>query len=118
MMTKLTSDIQANKLMFVEETQNTRIVWSLRNEEGDWLSVASSEFEDSEVMPFWSNEADVKAQCADEWAEFQPSELPLDIFLEDWMITLAEDGVLVGLNWNQDLEGLELEPSDVAKLYI
>ncbi|MEC6798163.1 MULTISPECIES: DUF2750 domain-containing protein [Photobacterium] len=117
-MTKLTADIQANKALFVTETQATRVVWSLRNEEGDWLSVASSEFEDSEVMPFWSNEADAKVQCADEWAEFQPSELPLDIFLEDWMITLVEDGVLVGLNWNESLEGIELEPSEVAKLYL
>ncbi len=117
-MSKLTSDIQANKELFVTESQETRLVWTLRNEEGEWLSVESSEFEDSEVMPFWSNEADAKAQCSDEWAEFFPSELPLDIFLEDWIITLAEDGVLVGLNWNAQLEGVEAEPADVAKLYL
>lgn len=117
-MTKLTADTQENKALFVTETQATGVVWSLRNEEGDWLSVASSEFEESEVMPFWSNEADAKVQCADEWAEFQPSVLPLDIFIEDWMLTLVEDGVLVGLNWNESLEGVELEPSDVAKLYL
>jgi hypothetical protein len=51
-MTKLTADIQANKELFVAETQETRIVWGLCNEDGDWLSVESSEFEDSEVMPF------------------------------------------------------------------
>ncbi|KMV29253.1 DUF2750 domain-containing protein [Photobacterium swingsii] len=117
-MTKLTSDIQANQDLFVTESQDTRFVWGLCNEEGDWLAVDSSEFENSEVMPFWSNKEDAQTHCVDEWAEFSVAELPLDIFVEDWMITLAEDGVLVGLNWNDQLEGGELEPSDVAKLYI
>lgn len=117
-MSQLTDNVQANRDLFVTQSQETRFVWGLSNEEGDWLSVASTEFEDSEVMPFWSSKEDAEQQCADEWAEFRPSELPLDIFLEDWMLTLAEDGVLVGLNWNAELEGVELEPSDVVKLYV
>ena len=117
-MTKLTADIQANSELFVTETQETHVVWSLCNEEGDWLSVESSEFEESEVMPFWSSESDAKVHCVEEWAEFTPTELPLDVFVEDWMITLSEDGVLVGLNWNANLEGSEIEPLEVAKLYL
>ncbi|UXI04387.1 DUF2750 domain-containing protein [Photobacterium sp. TY1-4] len=117
-MTKLTADIQANCDLFVTETKDAQVVWGLCNEEGDWLSVASSEFEDSEVMPFWSNEADAKLHCTEEWAEFTATMIPLDVFVEDWMITLAEDGVLVGMNWNDQLEGAEKEPSDVAKLYL
>ncbi|TOO05840.1 hypothetical protein CGH46_15785, partial [Vibrio parahaemolyticus] len=42
----------------------------------------------------------------------------LDIFVEDWLLTLAEDGVLVGTNWNDQLEGKEMEPQDLAKLYV
>ncbi len=117
-MTKLTADIQANRDLFVAETQETQTVWGLCNEEGDWLSVESSEFADSEVMPFWSNEADAVVQCEEEWSEFTPTLLPLDVFVQDWMVTLAEDGVLVGLNWNCELEGVEVEPSDVVKLYL
>lgn len=117
-MTKLTADIQANSELFVTETQESLVVWGLCNEDGDWLSVESSEFEDSEVMPFWSNGIDAKVHCVEEWAEFLPMELPLDVFVEDWMITLSEDGVLVGLNWNANLEGVEIEPKEVAKLYL
>ncbi len=117
-MTRLTDDLQANRDLFVSESKETCFVWGLLNKEGDWLSVPSTEFEESEVMPFWSSKEDAQSQCADEWSEFSASELPLDIFLEDWMITLAEDGVLVGLNWNDELEGLELEPTDVVKLYV
>lgn len=52
-MSNLTSDIQANLELFVADTKQTNLVWGLRNEEG-WLSCDSTEFENSEVMPFWS----------------------------------------------------------------
>ncbi len=117
-MSKLTADLEKNVELFFAETQETKTVWGLCNEEEGWLSVDSSEFEESEVMPFWSNKADAQEHCADEWAEFTPTEIPLDVFVEDWMITLSEDGVLIGLNWNAELSGKESEPSDVAKGYL
>ncbi len=116
-MSQLTSDIQSNLDLFIEQTKDTRLVWGLRNEEG-WLAVDSTEFENSEVMPFWSSEEDAKLHNVEEWADFEVLEIPLDIFTEDWLLTLAEDGVLVGVNWNAQLEGKELEPSDLAKLYL
>ena len=116
-MNKLTADTQANLELFVSETQETKLVWGLRNEEG-WLACDSSEFESSEVMPFWSSIEDAQTHNVEEWADFEVLEIPLDIFVEDWLLTLAEDGVLVGINWNATLEGKELEPSDLAKLYI
>ncbi|MGR5488842.1 DUF2750 domain-containing protein, partial [Vibrio alfacsensis] len=44
--------------------------------------------------------------------------IPLDIFVEDWLLTLDEDGVLIGTNWNSQLDGKEMEPSAIAKLYL
>lgn len=58
-MSKLTADTQANLELFVSETQETKLVWGLRNEEG-WLACDSSEFENSEVMPFWSSKKMLK----------------------------------------------------------
>ncbi|TFH90595.1 DUF2750 domain-containing protein [Vibrio ouci] len=116
-MSKLTSDIQANLELFVAETKQNKLVWGMRNEEG-WLACDSTEFENSEVMPFWSSQEDAKAHNVEEWTDFEVLEIPLDIFVEDWLLTLAEDGVLVGTNWNDQLEGKEMEPSDLAKLYL
>ncbi|MCW8335624.1 DUF2750 domain-containing protein [Vibrio sp. SCSIO 43135] len=116
-MSKLTSDIQKNLELFVAETKETKLVWGLRNEEG-WLAVDSTEFEQSEVMPFWSAKEDAVTHNVEEWADFEVLEIPLDIFVEDWLLTLAEDGVLVGTNWNETLEGKEVEPSDLAKMYL
>jgi hypothetical protein len=116
-MSNLTSDIQANLDLFITETKQSQLVWGLRNEEG-WLACDSADFEESEVMPFWSAKEDAAAQNVDEWEDFDVVEIPLDIFVEDWLITLAEDGVLIGTNWNADLEGKEVEPSELAKLYL
>ncbi|MBD1576982.1 DUF2750 domain-containing protein [Vibrio sp. S11_S32] len=116
-MSKLTNDIEANLALFVQETQDTKLVWGLRNEDG-WLACDSTEFQESEVMPFWSTKEDAQAHNVEEWSDFEVLEIPLDIFVEDWLITLAEDGVLIGTNWNAQLEGKELEPSELAKQYL
>lgn len=116
-MSKLTTDIQANLELFIKESQENNLVWGLLNEEG-WLSCESTEFEESEVMPFWSSKEDAQFHNVEEWADFEVLEIPLDIFVEDWLITLDEDGVLVGINWNANLDGKELEPSELAKLYL
>ena len=50
--------------------------------------------------------------------QFEVLEIPLDIFTEDWLLTLAEDGVLIGTNWNAQLEGKEVEPAEMAKMYL
>ncbi|ENH7112780.1 DUF2750 domain-containing protein [Vibrio fluvialis] len=116
-MSKLTTDIQANLELFIKESQENNLVWGLRNEEG-WLSCESTEFEDSEVMPFWSSKEDAQLHNVEEWADFEVLKIPLDIFVEDWLITLGEDGVLVGTNWNANLDGKEVEPSELAKMYL
>ncbi|MBL4829096.1 MAG: DUF2750 domain-containing protein [Aliivibrio sp.] len=116
-MSKLTTDIQANLDLFISETKENELVWGLKNEDG-WLACDSTEFENSEVMPFWSNEADAKTHNVEEWADFEVLHIPLDIFVEDWLITLSEDGVLIGVNWNDTLDGKEVEPTNMAKLYL
>ncbi|PJC87924.1 DUF2750 domain-containing protein [Vibrio sp. HA2012] len=117
-MSNLTSDAQANLELFVTETKKNQLVWGLRNEEDGWLACDSAEFEETEVMPFWSSREDAEVHNVEEWEDFDVVEIPLDIFVEDWMITLNEDGVLIGTNWNADLEGKEVEPSELAKMYL
>ena len=116
-MSKLTSDLQANLDLFVSETKEHMQVWAMCNEQG-WLICDSAEFENSDVMPFWSTKEQAAAHNVDDWADFEVQAIPLDIFVEDWLLTLAEDQVLVGTNWNAQLAGKELEPADLAKLYL
>jgi hypothetical protein len=116
-MSKLTNDINHNLDLFIDETASTKLVWGLKNDEG-WLSCDSAEFENSEVMPFWSSKEYAQVHNVEEWSDFEVVEIPLDIFIEDWLLTLDEDGVLLGINWNDSLEGCEIEPKDLAQKYL
>jgi hypothetical protein len=114
-MIKLTSDLEANYQRFIENILESGQVWGLQSDEG-WVVVDSTEFEDSEVMPFWSEEVYAKAHCVGEWANFRPVAMDLDEFVEDWLAGMVEDGILVGPNWNDDLDGLEIEPEELGQL--
>ncbi|NTS76397.1 DUF2750 domain-containing protein [Catenovulum sp. SM1970] len=117
-MSQLTDDIQKNQDVFVNQTQKGNLVWALCNEQGEFLSVDSTEFEETEVMPFWSDEQDAVIHCVEEWAEFKPTSFPLDEFVEDWLVSLNDENVLVGINWNAELDGIEMEPKTVVELYL
>lgn len=114
-MIQLTADLDANYQRFVENIQESGRVWSLKSADG-WVVVDSAEFEDSEVMPFWSEEAYARALCSGEWAHFQPEAITFEEFVEDWLAGMDEDGMLVGPNWNAELDGLEIEPIEILKL--
>lgn len=115
---KLTSDIQANLELFVFDTKSNQLVWGLRNEEG-WLSIDSINFENSETMLFWSSREDAQAykQKEHNYGDFEVLELPLDIFIEDWLQVLAEDEVFVGTNFIMERNGKEVEAYELAKMY-
>ena len=114
-MIQLTADLDANYQRFVENIQESGEVWSLKSDDG-WVVVDSAEYEDSEVMPFWSEEAYAKDLCVGEWAHFKPEAITFEEFIEEWLAGMDEDGVLVGPNWNADLDGLEVEPIEILKL--
>lgn len=106
-MSKLTDNLDANFQLFIEEVRESGQVWGLRYGE-DWVVCRSAEFEDADVMPLWSAEGDARLHCVDEWADYEPEVIELEEFLDIWINDLDEDDVLVGPNWNADLEGQEL----------
>ena len=116
-MSKLTDNLDANFQLFIEEVRESGQVWGLRYGE-DWVVCRSAEFEDADVMPLWSAEGDARLHCVDEWANYEPEVIELEEFLDIWINDLDEDDVLVGPNWNADLEGQELEPIELAKALV
>lgn len=113
-MTQLSADLQDNYNRFVEGIKASGKVWSLKTS-GGWVVCDSEEFEKTDVIPFWSEEAFAKVHCKDEWADYEPVVLDLEEFATAWLPDMATDGVLVGPNWNTDLAGLEIEPQELAK---
>lgn len=110
----MTSDDEQEVLTtFATEALRKSEVWGLKGEDG-WALCASIEFEDTEVLPFFSSHEAARLLCTGPWEGYQPDAIPLEDFLEDWLPGMHEDNALLGLNWNADMEGYELEPADLA----
>ena len=41
--------------------------------------------------------------------------IAIEEFLEDWLVGMHNDVIRVGVNWNSELEGEELEPLDLLE---
>lgn len=109
-----TTTEQENHDRFVRDVKANGVVWGLQSDHG-WAVCESEEYEDTEVYPFWSNEAEARVHCTDDWADYAPASLDLDLFIDTWLAGMNEDGVMVGTNWDADLSGLEVEPYDLAR---
>lgn len=103
-----------NHRLFVEQVVEKEKVWGLRTEEG-WVICDSNEFEDRQVMPFWSDRTSALGVATDEWEACEPSSIPIEDFIELWLRGMDEDGVLVGTNWDAELNGDEIEPAELAE---
>lgn len=113
-MTELSDDFSENIDRFIVEAMENGCVWGLQSEEG-WALCASEDYDDVDVMPLWSQETFARHHCRDEWADYTPVAIELEEFLEDWLPGMHEDVLLVGVNWNDELEGGEMEPLDLLE---
>jgi hypothetical protein len=112
MSTHLPADLKANYERFIERVRSTHMVWGLKDE-GGWAVCPSNEYE-CDVYVFWSDEAYARQHCTDDWSGYQPESIELESFLEDWLPGMEHDGYLVGVQFNADLAGLEVEPAELA----
>jgi hypothetical protein len=102
---------------FVERAQVAGEVWGLRLA-GDWAYCESLEYEETEVLLFWSEKALAQQHAQEDWAGHKATAIPLDEFVNKWLTGIYEDNALVGLDWTVDLEGEEIEPRELAEALI
>ena len=105
----MSDDFRQNYERFVDEANELEIVWNLQSDQG-FAVCESSEFEDKEVMPFWSLESEAQSACVDDWKDYKPNPIRIDDFIDAWLHGMDEDELYVGINWNPELEGAEIEP--------
>jgi hypothetical protein len=99
--------------VFISQLSSKTEVWGLMGEEG-WAVCPSIEFEETDVLPFFSSKEAADLLCSGEWEIYRPEAIPIESFLEEWLPGMHEDNAMVGLDWNTDLEGAEVEPSELA----
>ncbi len=110
----LGDDFDENYDVFIADAIETGCVWGLESEEG-WALCPSINNEEINVIPLWSQPEYAQAHCVDEWSTYRPIPISLEELLDDWLPGMHEDLILVGVNWNQDMEGLEIEPLDLTE---
>jgi hypothetical protein len=101
---------------FLAKAKSTQILWALQDKASeDWVVLDSIAFENTEVMPLWSSAKLAQQHCVDEWANYIPCEISLTDWFEFWLEDLNKDGVIVGVNWQDNDECLEMELTDFSQ---
>ncbi len=103
--------------VFMSGVTASKTVWGLKASDG-WAAAPSNDFEDRQVMPFWSDRDWAKMVAVEKWPTSEPSSIKLDDFVNLWLKSMHEDGVLVGVNWNTALIGKEIEPLELEKMIL
>ncbi|MDO5058741.1 MAG: DUF2750 domain-containing protein [Neisseria sp.] len=104
---------------FVRTLIATRTVYTLSLIEEDEIAECPSAHYDDErgepvpVYCFWQEQAAAEACRAEEWADYEAEAVPLDIFMEHWLIGMDQEAALAGLDFDPQLYGLEIEPVEL-----
>lgn len=111
-------DIDPRYTQFIQQTIRTRLVYSLQDEEDFFAECPSEEYDDElgepvAVLCFWDSEADALACQQEEWRHFQLCTLSLDEFMNDVLLDMDDAAKLVGVAFDQELYGTEIEPIEL-----
>ncbi len=97
--------------IFLVEVAVTKLVWGLRNDVGCANRSTTSE----PVAPFWSDR-DAAQRCAQEtFPGYEPEEIPLEEFVQDFLPELERLGLWVGVNPSPTMTGIEVPPVHLAR---
>lgn len=114
-MTKsLSDDFDENYARFLDEAIATGCVWGLESEEG-WALCPTNANPELDVMPLWSQPEYAQLHAEGDWAHYKVVAIALEELLDDWLPGMHDDVTLVGPNWNEQLEGDEMEPLDLLE---
>jgi Protein of unknown function (DUF2750) len=100
---------------FYTQSVENDAVWTVRDEGG---YPAPENREGRRSQPFWSSLSRVERiiENVPAYDGFEPEEIALSTFLDEWLPELESDGLLIGLNWSGErATGYDLEPNAVKE---
>ncbi|MEI6897168.1 MAG: DUF2750 domain-containing protein [Psychromonas sp.] len=99
-----------NAEKFIEEVCDNLTLFGLFDEQEGWANCHAHDNADAEaVYLFWSDEKSAKKLQNAEWQNYKVTPIELGIFLDSWLDGMQTKKVFAGLNWNEELFGLEVE---------
>ena len=112
------SNLAQQYASYIDTINEEETLYALQNSDGEWVVCDSADFEEADVFPLWANEQDAQAFCIDEWQEYKVASIQLDDLLEEWISDFHSDGVLIGIDWQLDQDGVEMDAIEYAKLLV
>lgn len=101
---------------FLSQVKDSQTFWALQDKSSeDWVVLDSINFENTDVMPLWSTQELAKSHCVEEWVEYIPVAITLADWMEYWVEDLLEDGVIVGVDWQESGDCTELELAEFTQ---
>ena len=67
---------------FIQQVASTGVIWGLCSEKLGWANSESNDYEETDVILFWSDRASAALHQKDEWSGHVPTELDFEQFIE------------------------------------
>jgi len=108
-----------NAEIFVEQVNQQDELFGLFDEELGWANCHAHDNADAQaVYLFWSDPALAKKLQNEEWAEYKILPISLSVFLDSWLDGMQKQQVFAGVNWDENLYGLEIEAMVLKNSFI
>ncbi|XPF94215.1 DUF2750 domain-containing protein [Colwellia sp. RE-S-Sl-9] len=102
---------------FMTDVKVSQTLWALKEPESEnYVVLDSVNFENTEVMPLWSSAELAQNHCFEEWEDYQPTEISVAEWMEFWIEDLNEDNIIIGLNWPEEGDCVEVELAEFTQL--
>ncbi|WP_372882502.1 DUF2750 domain-containing protein [Psychromonas sp.] len=99
-----------NAEMFVEQVSLQDELFGLYDENLGWANCHAHDNKDATaVYLFWSEVSLAEKLQNEEWADYKVQAITLPVFLESWLDGMQKQQVFAGVNWDENLYGLEIE---------
>ena len=106
-----------NLSAFVSEVINKKSVYALKNEEGYAMSISNyfvtDEDEMIHIFCFWSEKSEAEKCLVEEWETYEVEKIDLSVFMEDWCIGTSNENYGLGINFDTEANGLEVDPLEL-----
>lgn len=104
---------------FIKEVEPSQQFFALQDPKSEeWLILDSINYEKTDVMPLWSNNELAQTHCSDEWSAYVVAPISVSDWLEFWVEDLNQDGIIVGVNWQDEDDCAELELAEFTQAII
>jgi len=104
-----------NAELFVDHVSSEGQLFGLFDEALGWANCHAHDNKEAKaVYLFWSDAALASALKTDEWVNYTVQAISLDVFFDSWLDGMQKQQVFAGVNWDENLCGLEIE-ADVLK---